>query len=60
MREEEQHCGTEKGDEGCTLAARDIAVQRTHGCINASTEPRLGGRRLRLVSKPLFLTILWR
>lgn len=45
MREEEQHCGIEKGDEGCT-AARDVAVQRTHGCVNASTEPTLGGRRL--------------
>lgn len=31
MREEEQHCGTEKGEEGLTLPARDIVVQRTHG-----------------------------
>jgi hypothetical protein len=31
MRDEEQHCGTEKGEEGHTLPARDILVQRTHG-----------------------------
>lgn len=31
MREEEQHCGTEKGEEGRTLPARGILVQRTHG-----------------------------